>query len=494
MKKLITLATLTAVAFSISAKEAANDSLVENYMRSSLYTIILKSDKQNKHFEEETKKAADSDALMSTIKSFANTDAKKAANETEAGSIFELPAAVFPSIEIPNQFNDHNLAVRVIDFDAIKSTISADEAEKYRVGKKKGGGFGKFAKAAAGMNTAGDDINADFDNYVGAVMHKFFAQEKVPANLLAKWYNYDANRADNRWNLDVVTDRGAYNFSKEDLARAADDAAVQRKIDQTAFDMIGNTYVMAVNLRFRSNQAIVAEASAAADAVAGAFGFGGLGKLAGSAANAAAGEGFVVQAVSNLYRLKWNDDINQNFAVNIFEKNATLDDLIASGMCELEFVGSEKARSHVRQSMLSDKPMSDLVKRATARAIDEAICKLQSNHEEFRTVMPIIGGNEKDGVVYARIGTKEGLGEKDEYEILEKQEDKDGKTVYKSIGNVKPVKGKIWNNAYGAEEELAEDGSKAKDADREAVNRGYSEFKGKKGDFRGYYLRLKKKK
>ena len=53
--------------------------------------------------------------------------------------------------------------------------------------------------------------------------------------------------------------------------------------------------------------------------------------------------------------------------------------------------------------------------------------------------------------------------------------------------------GTIWNNVYGAEEEVNND-PKASDEEKAAVNYGYSQFKGKKGDYRGYYLRLKKKK
>ena len=194
--------------------------------------------------------------------------------------------------------------------------------------------------------------------------------------------------------------------------------------------------------------------------------------------------------MSYLYRLKWNDDVNQKFAVDIFEKNATIEDLINAGICELEFVGTEKASSNIRQSLFSDKPISSLVKRATARAIDEAIIKLQNSHEEFRTVLPIIGGDGEN--IYAAIGTKEGLNEKDEYEILEANEDKDGRRTYKAEGTVKAVKGRIMNNAYGAEEDLSDPNTT--DEAKEAINRRYSEFKGKKGDYTGYYLRLKKKK
>lgn len=48
------------------------------------------------------------------------------------------------------------------------------------------------------------------------------------------------------------------------------------------------------------------------------------------------------------------------------------------------------------------------------------------------------------------------------------------------------------NNAYGAKEDLTD--PNISEEDKEAINRHYSEFKGKKGDYSGYFLRLKKKK
>lgn len=493
MKKSTIMAAATAAmlcAPALRADNVATDSLVNNYMRSSLYTLILNSDSMNKFYEEETKKGENADVLMSMAKSLAKTDKKKAANDDNSGSIFELPAKVFADIEIPSQFNDHNLPWRVVNFDSIKATVTDEELAQFAPKKKKSG-FGSFAKGMAGLSTQGDANNNEFDKYAPAVINKFFTANNVAPRLLAKWYDYKADGAEH-WGMGTVTDRGNYNFSAEDLANAANDMKLQTKISQTAFDMISNTFVLAVNLRFRSYQAIVAEASSMAKGVGSQFG--GVGALAAqaasTAASAAAGDGYTVQAVSSLYRLKWNDDANQKFAVDIYGKNATLEDLIKSGLCELEFVGTEKSSSNIRQSLFSDKPISSLVKRATARAIDEAIIKLQNNHEEFRTVLPIIGGDGQN--IYAAIGTKEGLNEKDEYEILQPIEDEKGHKSYKSIGTVKAVKGKIMDNAYGAADDLAD--AKLSDEAKEAINRKYSEFKGKKGDFTGMFLRLKKKK
>ncbi len=513
IKKSIALLALAAICAPVmSAKTTATDSLVNKFMRSSIYTILLNSEKQNARYETEAAEATaatNNDAILGTVKTLARTDAKKAANETESGNIFSLPAQLFPTIEIPTQFNDHNLEVRVLDFDKLAAKVTPEERDKYnpksknqKAGAVAKGLLGGVMGASAGKSESSMLRVDSVDELLPAVLNKYFQANNTGANLLAKWFAYDSKNSE-PWKLDLITERGNYNFNQADLERAASDHSMANKIANTGFDMINNTYVIAFNLRFRSYQAVVQEAAALAK-TAGSM-FGGLGSLAATAASsiasAAAGDGYTVQAVSHLYKLKWNDEVSNKFNENIFAKKASLEDLIAAGICELEFVGKEKASANVRQSILSDKPLSHLVKRATTRAIDSAIAKLQAKNEVFRTVMPIIGGD-GNGTIYAAIGTKEGLNEKDEYEILEAQEN-DGRVTYKSVGSVKPVKGKIWNNVYGAEEEAAENKAKADakkgetkgdEFDDNAVNLGYTEFKGKKGDYTGYFLRLKKKK
>ena len=504
MKKSAILSLALALGCMSVYADDTNPDLVNNYMRSSIYTLLINSNAQNARIDEETMSSANADLITGIAKGFAGTDEKKAANGDANVKLSELPMSQFLNIEIPNQFNDHNLADRILDFDALREGISPEEAAKYKP-QSKTKKFGKFAKGLAsatlGSATGSEQssmVNVDdTDDYIPAVLNKYFTQKNVAPNLLAKWYSYDPAN-EQHWSLDLVTDRGQYNFSKDDLAKAKEDQNMRAKVANTAFSMINNTYVVALNLKFRSYQAVVQEAAAMAKAAGSKFGD--LGVLASQAASAgatmAAGDGFTVQAKAYLYKLKWNDDLNQQFAVDHFMKNSTLEDLISAGICELEYVGAEKSSANVRQSIFSDKPMSDLVKRATARAIDGSIANLQAKNEVFRTVMPIIGGDGQ-GTIYAAIGMKEGLAEKDEYEILEAQEDEQGKVSYKAVGTVKPVKGKIWNNVYGAEEEAAENAKnaqgKAEDFDDASVSLGHSEFKGKKGDYTGYYLRLKKK-
>lgn len=498
-KSVIALAACMLSITSIQAKEIS-DSVVNNYMRSSIYTILVKSDKQNARYEQEAKDAEANkanDLILGTVNELNNTNAKKAANEKETGSLFSLPARMFPEIEIPSQFNNHNLSARILEFDPIREKVTDAEKDLYNPKDKKAKAGAAFKAIGGGLLSAatGTQTNSllkvdEVDEYLPAVLHKYLEKENVAPLMVAKWYDYKSTKSGktvkNSWSQDLILDRGRYNFTLEEQNRNAQDVDFKNKLAKTGFDMINNTFVVALNLRFRSYQAVVAEAQAMATGA-----LGDAGSLLGSAASAAAGDGYTVQAVSYLYKLKWNEDIKNKVENDFVFKNASVEDLIKAGICELEYVGKSKASANVRQAITSSKPISDLVKRATVRAIDRSYAKLQQDNEVFRTAMPIIGGDGK-GTIYAAIGTKEGLSEGDEYEILEANEDADGHRTYKSIGSVKPIKGTIWNNEYGAEEEIAELADANSDAN--AVKRTYSEFKGKKGDFTGYYLRLKKKK
>lgn len=509
-KFLFSLAALAVASTSFSAFAQSED---PDYLRSSLYTVLIKSNSQNQRLEEENNKEVDN-LITSGIKSVANTDAKKAANDTLGMKLTEIPAYVFVNIPIPPQFNDHNLATRIVEYDVLRQGMTEDDINAAREkldpsGKKglkkksKGGAFMKgLASSALGAASGQDNSTLlqsdEVDDYGPAVVLKFITEEQVPANMVAKWFDY-APDAETHWGMDTYDQRALESLSIKE--QGMENGAQLTAAGSKASLLIPNTYLLATNLKFRSNQAVLAEAQAMANA-AGSM-FGGIGQLAsqaaGAVAGAAAGDGYQVQAVSYLFKLIWDEEKELQIAKMLFEDNATLDQLIASGLAQLEFVGKEKAGARVRQSMLSDKPISSLVERASSRAVDASIAKLQEKHEEFRTIFPITSSN-ADGSINVKIGKREGVSKGDQYRILEQQEDpKTGKIVYKKIGTVKPDEKKIWNNLAGAMDEYAENQKNSdgdKDFDNDAVNLGYTTFTGgKKGqDYRGYYIQLEKKK
>ena len=91
-----------------------------------------------------------------------------------------------------------------------------------------------------------------------------------------------------------------------------------------------------------------------------------------------------------------------------------------------------------------------MIERATNKAIDAVIVKLQKEHDEFKTKTPLFSGEP----ITAKIGLKEGISEDSKFDVMEQQQDADGKTKYVSVGTVKvDSKFPIWDNRYGAADE-----------------------------------------
>ena len=492
LQKLIFTGALAA-AVAMPAGMKAEDA---KFMRSSIYTILVNSDEQNTRLDDEAKEV-DAEGYAATLK--------------EAGiqSLGGIPKSVFPSLAIPEQFNDHNLDIRVLDFDKVAANVSEDEAKAARP-KEKAGGFGKFAKSAGGAALAGASGKEEssmlrvekVDDYMHAVVAKFLNDNKVADYMVAKWYNYNPEGTP-KFNAAVIQERGLENASAADVAQANVNADFKAMLSSQGFELMNNTFVVATNLRFRNNKAVAKEISDMAGGVAAVAGqkAGALGGLAAvgaqkgveAAVNALMKDMYSVTAVTNLYKLDWNDDIDLALSEKVlYNDNATLQDLLDSGLCKLTYVGQTKARSGVKKD--KTKSLNELTASATSRAIDKALAKLQVENEVFRTTVPV--SKCADGFVYAKIGSKEGVTPGDEYEILEQQLDpKTNKVVYKKVGSAKVEKNAVWFNTTGAEELIANAEEKEATAMKEAQELGYTKFKAnKKNDFSGYYLRLAKKK
>lgn len=424
------------------------------FRRSSIYTVLINSADQNTRLDKEAQET-DPEGYE---------EALKAAGVQSLGSI---PASVFGNIVIPEQFNNHNLSLRIIDFDKMAAGITDAEAKEHNP-KGKGGGFLKAAAgeamgAASGKGESSIVRVEPVDEKMHAVMYKYITGNAVADSMVALWYNYNPTRTP-QFNEDVILERGFGNASAEEMAKAQRSEELKAQLSSVGYDMMGNTFLIATNLRFRNNKAVADEISSMIGTAAAAAGsnFGGLGALAAAGAkkgsealiNGIMKDQFSVTAVTLLYKLDWNDDIDAQLGEKVLYKEggATFADLVNSGLCKLTYVGQTKARAGVKKN--KEKTLVELTQSATARAIDKALAKLQVENETFRTRVPI--SKCEDGFVYAKIGTKEGVTPGDEYEILEAQIDKNGRQVYKKVGSAKVEKGGVWFNTVGADELIAE--------------------------------------
>ena len=244
MKSKFILAGLAIAMTLVSETVMAQD---QKFMRSSIYSVLVNSADQNTRLDQEAQ-TTDPTAYAEALQG------------SGISSLGEIPAMVFPNLVIPEQFNNHNLDILIVDFDQLANGISEDQAKESR---PKGGGAGKLLKAAAAEQLGGNSSMVrveKVDDYMHAVMNKFIDQNQLAPMMVAKWYNYDANRQP-KFNEDVIRERGLDNASAAELAKAAGNDEARAMLSAQGFELIDHTFLVATNLRFRNNKALAKEIS-----------------------------------------------------------------------------------------------------------------------------------------------------------------------------------------------------------------------------------------
>ncbi|SHE32064.1 hypothetical protein [Dysgonomonas macrotermitis] len=421
------------LAFVALGATAQTDNTVTDYKRSSLYTIIL-----------------DDHGLM---------------DNTKAAIIKET----FANTPLPEKFNDHNLSIRTFNPRNYKVTDAEVAAVTGGEEKKKKGGFGKaiggFAKGVAGSATAGLVDTTDTKK-LPAIFIKFFEDKKIGNQLVAKWYNmkgtYDSS-TNSYFDMDLIKQRGLYNASEFDKMVADKSTRGIAMLADAGEELINNTFVIGIRFNYVSKEEMAKQLSQASSTVSSLLGgtAAALTNSAVQAGSAVAGKGYVIKATAFLYQLDWSEEVNTKFYTQYYNA-ADLTDFANSDDFKLKYVGTVTEWADIQSSMFSSKPESDLVERATVRAIDEVVAKLQKRYEEFRTKTPLLT---TDPEVTAAIGLKEGLEGGDKFEVLEKNVDPETMiTTYKRVATLKVDKNNIWDNRYAADEEQAENAASGQGA------------------------------
>ncbi|MDR2628272.1 MAG: hypothetical protein LBC40_09590, partial [Dysgonamonadaceae bacterium] len=93
-----------------------------------------------------------------------------------------------------------------------------------------------------------------------------------------------------------------------------------------------------------------------------------------------AGKGYVIQATAFLYQLDWNEETSYKFYDKCYNAN-NLSTFYDSLEIKLKYLGSESKWADIQSTIFSKRTEEELVQRATVRAIDAAIAKLQRKYE-----------------------------------------------------------------------------------------------------------------
>ena len=320
----------------------------------------------------------------------------------------------FLEIPISEQYNDHNLSVRVVE---VKSK-------------------GKYTP----------DIST------------FIDRNNVASRLVGKWF--DRNILTGECSLDLIKERGLYDASAFDIEMAKRSARGMAMLQDAGEDLIGRTYLLVNEITYIDKGKRSRNWGAALNGllqVAGAFTGVDLSDTGNMVENMISSiKGFRVKINTRLYRLEWNEESQMYFYQNCYSDKADSKKLSTfednRNRFRLVYVGNVLSSGNATSFLgINEDQPNLMIRKACQRAIDENVADLQKNYDEFRIKTPIVS---VEPTITAKIGLKEGITKDSRFEVLEAQE-KDGRTIYKRVGVVKPIPTKIWDNRFMATEEGA---------------------------------------
>jgi hypothetical protein len=325
---------------------------------------------------------------------------------------------VFEKMDIPERFNSHDLGVRIIRFANDK-----DQQANVTI----------FAK----------------DNQLGK---KF----------VSKWFGRNKNTG--AFNIDLVKERGNYNATMIDVKEALRQHRGLAILEDAGENLIGHTYWVVNDVKYVNQGNFFKGMKDATNlAMSGAQALSTKGKSLEKAFDNKAADafdflddikGFRVKITSYLFRLKWNEDIQNIFYSNYYTDEPENEPEKVKGFVDdkdlfsLEYVGSVTNTSS-KTSLSGVTSNEEMIRKVCTRALDKNIADLQHEFADFRIKAPL----ESTEPLKAFIGMKEDINEDSRYEVLEKEIDERGVTKYKRVGVIKPIPGKIWDNRYMASEE-----------------------------------------
>lgn len=320
----------------------------------------------------------------------------------------------FLEIPISEQYNDHNLSVRVVDVKR-KSNYTSD-------------------------------------------ISLFISKNNVASRLVGKWF--DRNILTGECTLDLIKERGLYDASAFDIEMAKRSARGMAMLQDAGEDLIGRTYLLVNEITYIDKAKRSKNWGAALNGllqVAGAFAgvdLSDTGNMVESMISSI--KGFRVKINTRLYRLEWNEEAQMYFYQNCYSDKADPTKLSTfennRDRFKLVYVGNVLSSGNATSFLgINEDQPNLMIRKACQRAIDENVADLQKNYDEFRIKSPIVS---VEPTITAKIGLKEGITKDSRFEVLEAQE-KDGRTIYKRVGVVKPIPTKIWDNRFMATEEGA---------------------------------------
>ena len=322
----------------------------------------------------------------------------------------------FEKMPIPNRFNSHELGVRVLSF-----PNNDDQLANLKI---------------------------------------FSSENQLAKRIVSKWFGRD--KATGAFNTDLLRERGHYSATKIDCKAAMAQQRGTAVLEDLGENLIGHTYWVVNDIQYVNQgnffKSLRDVANVAKDVVGNKTTS--LEETLGIDFEDSAVElldkvkGFRVKVTSHLFRLKWDEETSNTFYSEYYTENPDEDaDKVSefkgdNDLFKMEYVGSVTSTSS-KTSISGVTTNEQMIRKVCTRALDKNIADLQHKFADFRIKAPLISVEP----LKAYVGMKEDINEKSRYEVLEAVPDDRGVTTYKRVGLIKPIKGKIWDNRFMADEE-----------------------------------------
>lgn len=330
----------------------------------------------------------------------------------------------FKSIPIPDKYNNHDLKIKVMPAPVLKS-LTKDEME------------GAYKDAIT----------------------KILVKNKIAGRLVEKWF--DRNKTTGAFDMNLIAERGYYDASILDVKQAKASAKGVALLADAGEELVNHTYVLVNDIRYadkETTKGAIAGGLLAAQIVVGLFSGLDVSSLTNTVGSITGNiAGFKVLVTSYLFRLDWNEEVANDFYSNLWVDSASLDASRkaewpeAMGRFHLKYIGCATVFSG-KTSLGGVKNEKDMFLKVCTRAVDKSISELQKSFDEFKVYTPLVSTQP----LSAYIGLKEGVDEDSRFEVLERVVGDDGRTKYERVGEIKPVKGQIWDNRFMAADDHEE--------------------------------------
>ena len=297
-------------------------------------------------------------------------------------------------------------------------------------------------------------------------IEKYFNENKIANKMVAKWFNMQANGT---MDFDLIGERGQYDATALDVKKAdMMSKSINTQLQDAGVELIDKSFVIINKFRFISNE--IAAAIAYEIAKTTLANMKAENKMQQTLKDVfakkskqlyeKARKGYSVSTQAILYKLNWSDSVQSIFFNEYFlpaDYISTLNDSLRkieidkfnnTDLFQLELIGMEKQTIRVMNLTSEDLNKQQIVGEATRRTMNKVYAKLQKEYDVFKPRMPLLTASKKDCT--AKIGMKEGLEGGEKFEVLEKDVDKDGLTIYKKKGIIKVNKKQVWDNQFYA--------------------------------------------